>query len=308
MSITEAAARVETTSGGTKLSLIDALAPHLVVASATSLSMPEHRQLEMYSRPLQLTFAEDERGELPIAEIAGACRAFVALDAAIAPRDAEQEGGTSWQRYRRLPRGNGIDKIVAELFRALRLIWVVATDRVGHIEWRSGLVHFDRLHEASTVTMKITPAGLRLLQSAVMYWLDARCSPYPDAYVEAMLSEYYADIISELRGYCDENKSLYQFRRKLPFNRHVRLDCDNPNTKIIDDALQVEILEAYRDPQRFPIDFFIIHDRALHIVPVEALDNARLPLAQLASWRARLPQGGALPALFRSRLSRGRRF
>lgn len=308
MTIAEAVARAETTNGGTRVPLVDALAPHLVAASASSLSMPEHRQLEMYSRPLQLTFAEEEAGGLPLAEIAGACRAFVALDAAIAPRDADTEGGVTWERYSKLPRRNGIEKIAAELYRALRLIFVVATDRSGHIEWRSGLIHFDRLDEASTVTMKLTPAGLSLLQSAVVYFLDARRSLYPDAYVEAMLSEYYADIVGELRGYCDENKSLYQFRRKLPLNRHLRLDCDNPKTRIVDDALHIEIFEAYRDPQRFPIDFFLIHDEALHVIPVEALADARLPLAQLAQWRARLADGDELPALFRSRFSRGRRF
>ena len=50
-----------------------------------------------------------------------------------------------------------IEKIAAELYRALRLIFVVATDRSGHIEWRSGLIHFDRLDEASTVPAPSMP-------------------------------------------------------------------------------------------------------------------------------------------------------
>jgi hypothetical protein len=288
--------------------LIDRLAPLLVAGATPAPAMPQHRQLEMYSRPLLLSFAEADVSDLPLAEIAGAVRAFSALDAALGPRDAEHEGGSSWQRYKALPRRTGIDKLVAELFRALRLIWAVVADRSGHVEWRNGLVCFDRLHEVSTITMKITPAGLSLLQSAAMYYLDARQSPYPQAYVEAMLSEYYADIVAELRAYGDEDKSLYQFRRKLPLNRHHRLDCDNPKTRIVDDVLLIEIGEAYRDSSRYPIDFYLIHDGVLHIIPVEALSNGRLPLARLTEWRARLPAGGDLPAPFRSRFSRGRRF
>lgn len=297
----------EATPRKTKVPLVDRLAPLLVAGTPPSLAMPQHRQLEMYSRPLLLSFADAEVSDLPLAEIAGALRAFSALDAAIGPRDAEHEGGNSWRRYEALPRRTGTEKLVAELFRALRLIWVTVADRSGHVEWKNGLVCFDRLDEASTVTMKITPAGLSLLHSAVAYVLEVRRMPYPAAYIETMLSEYYADIIAEIRSFSDENKSLYQFRRKLPLNRYLRLDCDNPKTRIDGDVLLIEIGEAYRDPVRYPIDFYIIHDGVLHIVPVEALTDGRLPLAQLACWRTPLPEGGELPAPFRSRFSRGRR-
>lgn len=305
--ITRPAAATEATTRRTKVPLVDRLAADLAAGSMSTLALPQHRQLEMYSRPMLLSFAEAETTELPLAEIAGALRAFNALDAAIGPRDAECEGGVSWQRYRALPRRSGTEKLVAELFRALRLIWACIADRSGHIEWNNGLICFDRLAEASTVTMKITPAGLALLQSAVVYFLQVRRLPYPDAYVEAMLSEYYADIIAEIRSFSDENKSLYQFRRKLPFNRYLRLDCDNPKTRIIGEALLIDIGEAYRDPVRFPFDFYIIHDGGLHIIPVEALSDGRLPLAQLADWRTPLPEGDDLPVWFRSRFSRGRR-
>ncbi|MBI5132665.1 MAG: hypothetical protein HZA66_24770 [Rhodopseudomonas palustris] len=305
--ITAPATTAETTTGRTKIPLVDRLAPLFVAGATPAPALPQHRQLEMYSRPLLLSFAEAETSELPLTDIAGALRAFAALAAAIGPRDAEYEGGTSWQRYKALPRRTGTEKLVAELFRALRLIWVCVADRSGHVEWNNGLVGFDRLAEASTVTMKISPAGLTLLHSAVAYFLEVRRLPYPDSYVEAMLSEYYADVVAEIRSFCDENKSLYQFRRKLPLNRYVRLDCDNPKARIDGDDLLIEIGEAYRDPARFPIDFYLIHDGVLHIVPVEALVDGRLPLAQLADWRTALPEGGKLPALFRSRFSRGRR-
>jgi len=308
VTIAEAAPAAGATTEAKRTPLIDRLAPHLVAASHGQLSMPEHRQLEMYSRPLVLSFADQQPSELPLSEIAGVCRAFAALDAVVAPREPEREGGSSWERYRKLPRRTGVEKLVAELYRALRLVWAVSIDRSSHVEWKNGLLCFDRLFETSTLTMKVTPAGLQLLQSAVVYYLESRRLPYPEAYLEAMLAEYYADIVGEIRHLSDENKSLYQFRRKLPFNRHLRLDCDNPKTRVVDDALQIEIFEAYRDPQRFPIDFYLIHDGVLHIIPVEALTDGRLPLAQLADWRTPLPEGHKLPALFRSRFSRGRRF
>ena len=64
---------------------------------------------------------------------------------------------------------------------------------------------------------------------------------------------------------------LYQFQRKQPFNRHLRFDCDNPKTLVSDGVLEIETGPAYRAAALYPIDFFIVHDDALHIVPAEAL-------------------------------------
>ena len=95
--------------------------------------------------------------------------------------------------------------------------------------------------------------------------------------------------------FADEDRVLYQFQRKHPFNRYFRFDCDNPKTRIGGDAMEIETGPGYRDTARYPIDFFIVHGDALHIVPVEALSEGKLPLAQLGSGAPACPMAPRCP-------------
>jgi hypothetical protein len=290
------------------MTLLDNLLVDLVAAPRAALSLPEHRQIELYSRRSALSFAPVAAQDLPLAELAGACRAFAALDtlaSSFAPNS--EGGGSSWERYRNLPRGTLGDKLLAEIYRMLRLLWKLAAHPDTRIDDREGAFKFSSWIDGWVMSIKISRAGLSLLESAASYYLQARCQPYSAAYVEAMLAEYHADIVGEIREFCDENRGLLQFRRKFPFNRHLRLDCDNPKTRSIDGMLEFEIGAAYRDKTRYPIDFFLIHDDALHIVPVEALTDNRLPIAELGAWRTQIPEGAALPAEFRTRFFQDRR-
>ena len=119
-----------------------------------------------------------------------------------------------------------------------------------------------------------------------------------------MLSQYFFDISGELKRYFDEDRVLYQFRRTGRFNRHSRFDCDNPKTEVEGDFLRIEISPLYRDASLYPIDFFIVFRDVLHIIPVEALTDGALPLAEMDKWRARTPDGVTLPAGFRQRFGR----
>jgi len=172
------------------------------------------------------------------------------------------------------------------------------------IEAEDGIVKFNGAINRVALSLEITPAGLALLESAIAYYLGWQREPYPAAYAEAMLAEYFFDIVAEVKRFADEDRVLYQFQRKHRFNRHFRFDCDNPKTLIAGDALEVETGPAYRNTALYPIDFFIVHEGALHIVPAEALTAGKLPLAQLIRWRARTPDGATLPASFRWRFSR----
>ena len=119
-----------------------------------------------------------------------------------------------------------------------------------------------------------------------------------------MLAEYFFDIGAEIKRYSDEDRNLYQFRRPVPFCRQFRFDCDNPKLSFDGDHVVLDISKPYRDPARYPIDFFVVVDGALHIVPVEALKEGRIAGGELPKWRARLADGDRLPAEFRGRFGR----
>ncbi|MDR3518139.1 MAG: hypothetical protein P4M00_20260 [Azospirillaceae bacterium] len=291
------------------MTLLEDLAIDLAAGVANRLSLPEYRQIELYSHRKALKFAEADAGPpIPVPAIAGACRAFLILDAVLAAHHAAMEGETSWQRYRALPRTTMNEKLVAELYRILRVARLVAFHPKGHVECRNGIVKINATVGKDAVSLEITEAGLVLLESAVVYSLESRRQPYPDAYVEAVLTQYYCDIVAEVRRFFDEDRVLYQFRQKYVFNRHFRFDCDNPRlrseTRGDDDLIEIEIAAPYRDPARYPIDFFVMIGSELHIIPVEALADGTLSRAALERWRIRSPDGQTLPAAFRSRFGR----
>lgn len=287
------------------MTLLHDIAAALGAGAGYRPSLPEYRQIELYTKRKNLAFAAPEPAEAGVpAGLAGACRAFLLLDAvlaAISPVAASGAGG--WERYRELPRGTLVDRILAEVWRVLRVARSVAFHPGGEGVERDGVVRLKAIDGGTVLILDITPAGLGLLDSAVAWYLGALGGPYPLPYLEAMLARYFADVVDEIRRYSDEGRSLYQFNRPVVLNRHFRFDCDNPRTRSDDGALVFEIGAAHANPALYPIDFYVLHGDALHIVPVEALAQGRIALTELPRWRARIADGATLPASFRGRFS-----
>ena len=287
------------------MTLVNDLVNDLAAGSKNRLSLPEYRQIELYSKRKSLSFAEAEPAcEAPLSLISGVCGAFFVLDAYLGSRNPAADGGTSWRRYLDLPRAGGVQKAVAEIYRILRVARTIAFHPQGHVEMEDGVVKINGTVDRVALSLELTPAGLTLLESAAAYYLRSLREPYADAYVEAMLTQYYFDIVAEIRRFHDEDRILYQFRRKFIFNRHFRFDCDNPKTQFDEDALVIEIGAAHENPALYPIDFYVEVGNSLHIIPVEALVKCRLPLGDLAKWRVRGAGANTLPADFRLRFGR----
>jgi hypothetical protein len=276
----------------------------LLAMAGSGRSGPEYRRIELYSKRGLLRFA-DPAGEsdVPVPLVAAVCAAAQAFEAYFDGVQAV-EARSSWQRYLDLPRATQTGKMMAELYRLARLTRTLVFLPGASIECKDGLVRFGGILDKTVLTLGITPAGLRLIADAAAYALEALTGPYPEAYVAAVLGEYHAAIIDEIHKYSDEKRVPFQFRRAFPFNRHFRYDCDNAKTSVSDGALRIAIGEAQSNPALYPIDFFVIHDNALHIIPAEALTDGALPLGELPVWRARLPDGVTLSASFRHRFVR----
>lgn len=259
--------------------------------------LPEHRPVELFSRKRRLPVAPADPA--PMVDSLSLAAAYALLEAIYDRQDPHFDGKSSWQKYLGFAALSGPARIAAEIFRILRVAHLATVTSSGYVEERDGMIKIGSLHQDNSVSMVITGAGLDLLVSAVAWYADAGRQPYGEAYVEAMLTAYYADISAEIGWYNDENKVPYQFRRKLDFNRHLRLDCDNPRYRETEEGYLFEINAFRADPWRYPIDFYLMVDDRLHIIPVEALTAGLLPVADLVLWQAR--SGGALPAHFRFR-------
>lgn len=280
---------------------------HLVAHLADRrLSLPEYRQIELYSKKKTLAFAEEQpvRDKAAVEAVARCCLSFSLLETALDAADPALEGKAGWQKYLSLPRATLSAKLVAETYRILRVLRTVAIHPAGHLEIEDGVIKLNGAINQVALSLEISAVGLTLLDSTVAYALDAPNQPYPDAYVEAMLVQYFSDIVGEIRRFADEDRVLYQFRRIFQFSRHFRFDCDNPRFTLDGERCRFDLGERYGSATCYPIDFFVVIDDALHIIPVEALDDFALPLVELPRWRARLADGRTLPAHFRFRFGR----
>ncbi len=287
------------------MNLLHELVAHLIQAPGPRLCLPEHRSVELYSTSLGLAFAPPPPPpEVPVPALAGACRAFLVLDAFLEFGPSGRRPRTPWQKYLSLPRETRGDKLVAELYRILRIAHELAFLQGGHVEMSHGIVKLNGVIDRVALSLEISAAGLTLLESAVAYYLESLRQPYPAAYVEALLSQYFVDIVGEVKRFSDQDRVLFQYQQKVPFNRHFRLDFGNPHVQRKDGRLEFEVGPLHRDPARHPIDFFVVIDEVLHIVPIEALQGGALPSEELSRWRARTPDGVTLPSHFRPRFPR----
>lgn len=276
------------------------IAAELGAGSANRLALPEYRQIELYTKRKNLNFAEMPPPDtVPVAAVAGCCRAFLALEAFLGGGEAP-----SWQTYLGLPRDTPVQKLTAELYRVLRVVRKVALHPQGHVEEEEGVIRLNGAINHVALSLELTAPGLHLMESAVAWLLDLPRQPYSDAYAALMLTQYVTDIVAEIKRFSDEDRVLYQYRQAIPFNRHYRFDCDNPRVRIDDGICHFEISPIHRDPARTPIDFYVVQDERLHIVPVEILRDGMLPLADFATWRIRSADGITLPASFRPRFAR----
>lgn len=261
-------------------------------------SLPELRDIEMYTRKKRMT-PPPAAISPSYPESAGALHALGLLEAALAAQSACFADETpSWQRYGQLPRRTLTERLAAEAFRLLRVVRIALEHPAGQFDASDdGVFHFKCLDPRYPVDMGITPAGLRLLQSFVFFYLDAFDRPWGEAYVEAMLSAYYTDIVGELRGFEDEDRELYQFRPALRINRHLRLACANPRFSVADQCCRIELGPVHEDHARFPVDFYLRIGDIHYIVPVEALTANAIALTDLTRWKTRARPAPAAPEL-----------
>jgi hypothetical protein len=282
---------------------------HHRIALGDGLSLPEYRHIDLYDKKKKLVFLDDSAAENSAQlSLLNAVRIVqVALDDHLSAQDALLgESVSSWQRYLSLPRTSQTDKLVAEVFRILRIVRICVTHAQGHLEVRDGLIRMSCNFGGCMLSLNITSAGLGLLGSFVVYYLESFAQPHGETYVEWMLSQYFTDLVDEIRKFSDEDRVLFQFQRKAFFNRHFRFDCDHPRVSQSDDHYTFEIGKFHADRAVYPIDFYVVLDNCLHIVPVEALKDGRLACEQLPRWKARCPDNESLPGKYRHRFVRDR--
>ncbi|MCW2273781.1 hypothetical protein GJ654_08685 [Rhodoblastus acidophilus] len=268
--------------------------------------LPEHRQIELYTKPRILTFDEPPLPEeAPLERIAALARAAVVFEATLAGLYPTELPLTSWARAKDLPKTTMVEKVALQLHRVTRILRLIAFHPHGQVEMRNGVICMGGVIGKEVYYFDITAAGLDLIETMVAYWFSARDSVYPESYVGWVFSEMFFDLGGDIRRYSDEGRTLYQFQRKGPFNRHFRFDCDNPKTTFEGDFVQIDIPAPYRDSARYAIDFFAVLHDVLHIIPVEALKDGKIAVADLPKWEARAKKDPmSLPAAFRKKFGR----
>lgn len=256
--------------------------------------LPEQRKIELYTHGLEVSLADPGPPEGPpgwdIPPVMDALVAFMLLEAQLEtshPGLAELPWG---QRQAALAPRDRVQRVMAQVYRILRLLRRGVAAPGARLKNGEGVFQLNYVERPFAFGLRVTHAGLELLASLVALYLDLLRQPYPEAYLEALLSQYYEDIITEVRYLSDEEGSVLHFRKEMAFNRHCRLRCGNARFVLGPQHLEVAIGERFADPRAYPIDFFLLIEGEFHIIPAEALETGRLPRAELERWRARPPQ------------------
>lgn len=270
--------------------------------------LPEHRHMEPYTRPRRLAFAEPEvatERALSGPQLLALTGAYSLLSDWYESQNPELATLSSWPRYLALPKRTSSEKLMAEVFRTLRIVRLAAIQPNGRIEVREdGLIRAFCEYNRCALSLLTTETGLELLVSCVLYYLESLSQPHSEAYVELMLGQYFSDIVGEIRSFGDDDRVLFQFRQKYWFNRHQRFEVDNPRVQIDSDYYRVDMGKYGNNPARYPLDFYITLDDTLYIVPVEVLkEDGSISAKEFAKWQAHTRQGAALPDAFRRRFA-----
>ncbi|MGE4281662.1 MAG: hypothetical protein AB7G62_18915, partial [Magnetospirillum sp.] len=107
-----------------------------------TLLTPEYRQIELYSKKKVLPVAEDAETELAegTAEVIRLTRTFQTLDAILGEAPAGDDPNDTWAKYLKLPKRHPMEKLAAEIHRALRPFHAGATHASGRIAIHNGMV------------------------------------------------------------------------------------------------------------------------------------------------------------------------
>ena len=286
------------------MNLLPALLTDHVARFGAGLKLPEHRQIELYTKKKKLTFAAPPPPLDP--EVAAALPpnvAFWLLQARFQWDNPELEAMGSWATYQALPRQTALQKLVAEIYRILRIYSIATTQKNGHVDLDEGIIRLQCSFNRVALVLSVSTTGLDLLQSAAHYYLTSLAQPHAEAYTTLMMQQYFADIVTEIKRFNDEDRVLYQFHKKLFFNRHFRFDCDNPKFTASDSAIRFDLGAMYGNSAIYPIDFYLEYGGQMHIIPAEVLTDGQLALADLPRWRT-ATDGITLPAHFRTRFGR----
>jgi hypothetical protein len=267
------------------------------------LSLTEYRQKEVYWRKgIKASFAKRSEGQDPVFQTLLSAKSSLETEI-IAGSDIRNNGAT-FKQYMELPRNSDSQRIIAEILRILRVIsFGINENGIPDLDMRG---HFTFFSEVNRVALKlsITRAGLVLINSVIHYYLHRESSACSEAYIDLMMLAYYTDIQSEIKHYNDEDRILYQFRMRTPFNRHFRYDCENIRIEMRDGVCHFDIPDRFTSAEVYPFDFYIIVNSELFIVPREAVINNQIYLHELKQWKARTGGSLQLPAHFAAKFDR----
>jgi len=253
-------------------------------------NLPERRKIELsYNEKLGIPvipFLRTRPEPEPFPGFFAPLEMFDILDDYLVFQKPELEARSSLDRYHGLPKTTRTEKILAEFYRILRVYHIICTYQEGRISEKTetGQIEIDLPEKDVVYDMHYFPEALEVLCAGIVYYLSSLKRPDPPAYVDAMLSAYYRDVVASISFFCDEVGNLYQFHSDFLMNRHLRLLGGNAEFKIEGDFMIFQLEEMLKDPSRYPIDFYFQVYRKLHVLPVEALTDGKLPITELPRW------------------------
>ena len=257
----------------------------------TEIQLPERSGLEMKDNNtinIKLSFVDSfSQMHSVVPDILETSIFFTVFDSYFEAKNPSLEGASFRSKYLSLPKNNNLEKIVASVYKILK---VYRNATVHHF---SSIVTSDNLHiinysfNGTNFKLEITNRGIKILKSFILCFFYYYESLFSDSYLESLFNGYYANVLGEIQEFNDEDgSSLIRFPDSICSNRY---DCDSIKYSISNGELVFRIPDKFNEHTEFPIDIKFTYNGKVHILPVEVLNGTkRINIDNVRLWETRI--------------------
>jgi hypothetical protein len=249
--------------------------------------LPERDHLELKedgTSQISMCFFEYiSMGQIPIPDILSTSIYFMVFDSYLESKNPNLEGESFRQKYLDLPKGNNMERIVASIYRILKVYRNATVHQMHSILHTASDIRIDYLFSKTNFKLEISNQGIKTLQEFILCFFQYCESIYSDSYLELLFNGFYLDILKEIKDFNDEDGNILLSFPGL-INRYQRSDCKIKNYSIHNNELDFHFPDKFYDSTKYSIDIFFEYNNREYIVPNEVLNGKKLTIEKINLW------------------------
>ena len=220
---------------------------------------------------------------------------FDILDSYIDTQNPSMTGLGFHKKYKLLPEKTTLDKVIKNTYLVEKIIRNAAVHH-QQIAKEKGLISLDyKDKQGNTFVLQIMQSAFELLNKLICNYIYLREFGYSAAYCGVLLTPMYNRAVDEILkieagDISRVDKVSYKNGcSRISFRRYI---CRKIPFEVQEKSLQILIDDSFiEDKENTPIDFELIYEKKLYVVPVEELNqNKRIAFENLQKFAKAEPK------------------